>query len=266
MNIFRHELRSYRKSTIAWVISYTFLLFVFMLIYPTFTKDIGASQKIIEGLPTAVKSALEIDLKNFFTITGFFAYLFNFIALAGGIQALNLGLSVISKEISGKTAEFLMTKPVSRTRILSEKLLAVFCLIVCTNLAFSLVAFIAAKISSPDPFSAKIFLLISSSLFLIQIFFVSLGALMANLISKIKSVISVSLPTAFAFFIISTLGAILGDDKVKYLTPFKFFDPHYIISHGNYELKFLLLEIFLVIILIGFSFRIYLKKDLRSLT
>jgi ABC-2 type transport system permease protein len=93
---------------------------------------------------------------------------------------------------------------------------------------------------------------------------VAIGILFSVIIPKIKSVIAVSLPTVFAFFIIGTLGAILGNDNVRYITPFKFYDTSYVINNGGYETSFLLIEISFVVLATIASYVIYFKKDVRS--
>ena len=266
MNIYLRELKSYRKATLIWIVSLSALVVAFLLIFPAFTRDVGVSQQIIANLPSAVRSALDISMQNFFTIYGFFAYLFTFISLAGAIQAMNLGVGVLSKEDSGKTVDFLLTKPISRTAVITNKLFAVMTLIVATNVVFSTVALVAAKMVSTAAFSSKTFLLISATLLFVQVLFVALGILLSVIIPKIKSVISVTLPTVFAFFVIGTLGAIIGNDTVRYLSPFKFFDPNYIISHGSYEMKFVVIEAIFVIVAVIVSYVLYIRKDIRAVS
>ena len=43
---------------------------------------------------------------------------------------MNLGIGIISKEVRDKTADFLLTKPVSRVTILVAKMMAAFTCIV----------------------------------------------------------------------------------------------------------------------------------------
>jgi ABC-2 type transport system permease protein len=203
-------------------------------------------------------------LKNFFTIFGFYTYLFTFIPLAGTVQAMNIGVGIISKENSGKTADFLLSKPITRQKVLASKLLAALTTLIITNLIFICVSFITASAVSTDTFSGKIFVLISSTLFLVQLVFLALGILFSVILPKVKSVIAISLPTVFTFFIIGTLGSILGNENVRYISPFKFFDFNYIINNGRYEARFLLLEAIFIILSITASFVIYTKKDIPA--
>jgi ABC-2 type transport system permease protein len=265
MNIFIRELKNYRKSMLVWVVVLSALVIVFMSMFPAFTKDVAASQKVIDSFPAALRVALGISLKNFFTVYGFFAYLFSFAALAGAVQAMNLGVGVLSKEISGKTADFLLSKPVSRVKVMTSKLLAIFSVLLITNIVFSITTLIAASmVTNHADFNAGILLLISGSLLLIQLFFMALGVFLSTIIPKVKSVIAVSLPTVFIFYIIGTLGAILGNNTVRYLSPFKFYDPTYIINNREYEIKFIIIEAVFMAIAILASYIIFIKKDVHA--
>lgn len=264
MNIFLRELKAYRKSTAIWIVSLTVLVVVFLSMFPAFTGDVDVSRKILEKFPIAVRKALDISFQNFFSIYGFYAYLFTFVTLSGAVQAMNLGVGVISKEDSGKTADFLLTKPISRSEVITSKLFAVICLLLITNLVFSLVALIAANTVSTVTFDYKIFMLISATLLFIQIFFIAFGVLFSVVIPKVKSAISVSLPSVFTFFVIGMLGSIIGNENVRYITPFKFFNSDYIISHSAYEAKYLIIEAAFVVVTIAASYVIYIKKDVRA--
>jgi len=162
MNIFWHELRSNRTSLLIWSASLALLVILFLNLYPSFTKDIDASQKILANLPLALREALGISLGNFFTIFGFYSYLFTFVTLAGGIQAMNLGAGIISKENSGKTADFLLAKPVGRSMVVTQKLLAALTMLVVTNIIFAITAFATATSVSTKGFDTMTFLLITA--------------------------------------------------------------------------------------------------------
>lgn len=266
MNIFRRELRAYLRSTFIWTAALAVLIIVFMSLYPAFTKDVATSKKLLQSLPPAIRSALGIQLANFFTIFGIYSYLFLFVVLSGSVQAMNLGTSVLSKENTGKTADFLLSKPVTRPRVMTAKLSAALALIAFTNIVYLVAAGASAKAVSAKPFSLKIFIMISLILFFVQLMFLALGILVSVILPKIKSVIAVSLPVVFAFFIISVISSILDNKALRYVTPFEYYDPAYIIKHGSYEWRFVVIEIVFIIAAVAASYLIYAKKDIRAAT
>lgn len=264
MNVFLRELRAYRTSTITWVVTLCSLVVVFMSLYPAFTQDIATTRKVFEQFPDVVMVALNISLASFFTIYGFFGYLLGFATLAGAIQAMNLGTGVISKETTGKTADFLLTKPVTRWAVVSAKLGAALVLLLMTNVVFSGVAYGVASVMADEPFEASTFLLMASTLLLVQLFFLALGALFSVTIPRIKSVVAVSLPTVFTFYIVGMLGDVLANDEVRFITPFKFFETSDIIADGALDGVSLAILGGFCVAAIGLSYLIYARKDIRS--
>ncbi len=264
VNVFLHEVRSYRRSTLIWIASLCALVVLFMAMLPAFTRDVEASKQLIGQLPEALRRAFNIQLATFFTVYGFYGYLLNFASVAGAIMAMNLGTGIISKEVSGKTADFLLSKPITRPKVITAKLAAALLAIVVTSLAFALAGYLGAAAASDVDVSAKTFFLMSSTFFLIQLLFLALGALFAVVLPKVKSVVAVTLPTVFAFYIIGTLGEVLGQDAVRFLSPFRYFDSGYIIKNGSLETGYLALEVAIVVLAVVATYIVYLKRDVRA--
>lgn len=266
MNVFLRELTAYRRSTTIWALSLSGITLVFMALYPAFTTDIEATKQILSSFPEALRTALNISLANFFTLYGFFGYLLGFAVLAGSIQAMNLGVGVISKEVSGKTADFLLSKPITRTTIVSAKLGAALVMLLITNFVFATVSYFAAMTVSNEPIEAETFFLLVSTMLLVQLMFLALGALFAVIIPKVKSVVSVSLPTVFAFYIVGAIGDVLENDSVRFVSPFRFYDPNYIITNVRLDGVYLAVEAAFIVVAFALAYVIYLKKDVRSST
>lgn len=268
MNVFLREIVAYRRSTLIWMVSLGCLVALFVIgMYPAFTTDVAAAKVLLGKLPEAVRAAFDISLSNFFTIFGFYAYFLSFATVAGAIQAMNVGAGSIAKEFAGKTADFVLSKPITRPKVLTAKLAAAFVSVVATSAAFAGVGYVSALIVTSGT-SEKVplgtFVMLSLTLFFVQLFFLALGALFAVLIPKIKTAVAVSLPTVFSFFIVGMLGEVLGNDKVRYITPFKFFDTMYIIENAAFEGRYLILEAVLIVAFVAATYVIFLRKDIRA--
>ncbi|MEH7744835.1 ABC transporter permease subunit [Neobacillus drentensis] len=264
MNIFFHELRAYRKSTIIWSCSLVLIIALFMSFYPAFANDAEDFQKIMEGYPEAIRNAIGFNLGNFFTILGFYCFPLSFITLCGAIQAMNLGTSIVSKEVREKTADFLLTKPVTRTKVLTSKLFAAFVSIVITNIIYLVVTMFMVFQVKTDDFSVKILILLSLTMFFIQLIFLAVGIMISVIVPKIKSVLSVSLTTVFAFYFLGMFSSTTGEEAKRYISPFKYFDTAYIIKHSGYETSFLVAGAVIIILAITASYFVYLKKDIHA--
>lgn len=263
MNVFLHECRAYRKTTLIWTLSLVGIMVLFMSMFPTIEKDIEDYKKVLDGFPDAMKQALGLQVETFGSVLGFYSYVFVYISLCGAIQAMNFGTAIVSKEVREKTADFLLTKPITRKTILTAKVLAAFTSILFTSIVYLVASWLMVAAVATDEYSTKAFLLISISLFLLQVIFLAIGIFLSVYLPKIKSVLSVSLGTVFAFFIIGMLSS-SGDEYKRYLSPFKYFDSYYMIEHTSYEGAFLIVGLGIVAVAIIASYIYYTKKDIHS--
>jgi ABC-2 type transport system permease protein len=237
---------------------------LFLSFFPSLSSDVDGFKKLLEGYPEAIKKAVGLSIDSFATVPGYYSYIFSYVVLCGAIQAMNLGLSSVSKETREKTADFLLTKPVTRIDVITAKLFAILTSIVITNVVFIIAAILMASFVSTESINMKLFLMISITMFFIQLMFMSLGILLGVIIPKIRSVISVSLGTVFSFYIITMLYSVIDSDWLRYISPFKYFDTEYIIKNASYETPFMIIGIIFVTVSIGLSYYIYSKKDIHA--
>ena len=83
---------------------------------------------------------------------------------------------------------------------MTTKLLAAFISLVITNILYlsaSSIIIFQVKISD---FSLKLFIMLSLTMFFVQLIFLAIGIFISIIVSKIKSVLTVSLATVFAFY------------------------------------------------------------------
>ncbi|MED4227017.1 ABC transporter permease subunit [Neobacillus cucumis] len=264
MNIFFHELKAYRKSTLIWTFSLIMVALLFLSMYPSFAKDADEFKKLLAGYPLAMRKAIGLNLENIFTILGFYSYALTFTTICAAIQAMNLGTGIVSKEVREKTADFLLTKPVTRTQILTSKLLAAFTSLLFTNIVYQIaVTFIAFQVKTEE-YSVKKLVLLSLTMFFIQLIFLSIGIFISVIVPKIKSVLTVSLAIVFAFYFLGVISETSGDDVKRYISPFKYFDHTYIMKHASYEGPFLIVGAVMVVATIAASYFIYAKRDIHA--
>lgn len=111
MGVFRFELKQYKTSIIIWALSLSlaiiFLLPIFSGMLP---EDKSSVMHSLQDNP--VMEAMGISAENFFSLPGIYAFLSSFLMLAASIHAINLGLSIITKEHMQNTADFFNDKAV----------------------------------------------------------------------------------------------------------------------------------------------------------
>ena len=264
MNIFLHELKDYRKSLLLWTLALAAIALLFLSFYPSISKDIEEFTKLLEGFPEPVRQAFGIQLDRIGSVLGFYSYLFLYILLCGAIQGMNLGVSILSKEAREKTADFLLTKPVSRTKIVTAKLMAAVVSLLITNAVYLIVVSLTAAQVSTEAYSSTVLLLISLTLLFVQLIFLSIGLAISVLVPKIKSVLTVTLGTVFAFFFLGMITSIGGDGAKRFLSPFQYFDRNYIMDHASYEIPYVIAGAAIVAATVIVSYVVYLKKDIHT--
>lgn len=263
MNVFLRELRAYRKSMLTWVTSLGGIVGMFMALYPAFEADVEGLNEVLANFPEAIRALVNITPETFLSVLGFYGYLLSFAWLAASIQAMNLGVGIISKEVTGKTADFLVTKPVRRSQLVTAKLAAALTVILATNVVFIAVSYLAVA-TTGAAFDGGTLLLMASTLLLLQLVFLALGALFSVTIPKIKSVVAVSLPTVFAFYIIGAIGDVLENVELRWVSPFRYFDPIYMISERALEPEYLIVTVAFVVAAVAATYVIFAKKDIHT--
>ncbi len=263
-NILKHELRQYWKGILGWTIGLTATAAMFLSLYPSLVEQTTIFKDLLESFPPEFQKLFGINQLTVTSLIGYFGFTFTYITLLGAVQAMSLGISVFAKEISGKTSDFLMTKPISRIQIFTSKALAATSLVALLNIAFSLITFVITRLTFDNPLRTRTYILITLSLFFVQLFFLCLGFLTGIWIKKIKTVIALSLPTALGFYIVGMMDSLIGREGIKYFTPFRFFDYEYIDTNLSYEWQFVLLEIVLVCAFLYIARRIYLTRDVHA--
>jgi ABC-2 type transport system permease protein len=265
MNILLQELRMARKSLIIWCVSLVGILAFFMLLYPPVSDQLDEFQKVFNSFPLQFQQAFGLENLNIANILGFYQFVFTYILLAGAIQAMNLGVSIISAEVREKTGDFLFVKPVTRNRVVSMKILAVLIEILVTNGVVFVGALITVALLSENSFDLKLFMLLTLSLLFIQIFFASLGLFISVFLRRIRTVLPISMGVVFIFYIVYLLNETIKDEKLGLISPFGYFKLSDIARTMNYDSPSLLLWFFLVGLFIFLTYRLFAKKDLPSI-
>ena len=267
MNIFKYEFKTYIKSIIIWSISMSLLLLIFMAFYPTFSKDVALVETILENYPEEMLKAFGMSTGlPLSSVLGFLAFVFSFLQLIIAIQSANYGFSFLSIEEREFTADYLMTKPVSRQSILMSKFLAAFLSLLITDLFLVITTFLVLELfKNANDYEVKNVIVLLLSVPIFQLVFMSMGMFISVLVKKIRNVLSFSLSLAFVLYIINAMKAVFGGELLGYFSPFYHFEVGYILAEGKYDYKMVILSLILIIISLVSTFVLYTKRDIHSL-
>ena len=261
MTIFKHELRQGKTSLLIWSVSIAFMICICVLIYPEMSTqmgDVGAMFAEMGGF----SQAFGMDKINFGEFIGFFGVeCGNILGLGGAFFAALLGISALAKEEKEHTAEFLLTHPVSRVKVLFEKLCAVFAQItvlnaICVAATALSIAFIGEK--APIKTLSLLFL----SYYIMQLETAGLTFGISAFISRNGIGVGLGIATVFYFMnIISNLSE--KAELLKYLTPFGYTDGSEIISENTINIRYLTAGMVMLAVGIAAGFIKYAKKDIK---
>lgn len=264
MNIFKQELKMMLRSLIAYTIGMVAMFYFFLFFFDSFSSNTRVLDELLSNFPTEFRAAFGFSDVKMSELSGYLSFLYGYIVLIGAIFGMKLGISVLSEETRVKTADFLMSKPVKRYKIAAAKLAAILVCIALQNILMYSIAITGAMSKGDVKLTVTVFTLYNLSIFMVQLFFVGVGMFVSVLFRRIKAVMPITLAVVFMFYIIELINQSLLDEKLTYLTPFSYFKGAYIIEHSSYQLKYVVVDIAVFIILTLLGCLIYQRKDVHS--
>jgi len=265
MNISRHEFKMYSRSVITWSVAVTALLLVFVSLFSSFSQDAALLNEMMAKFPEELLTAFGMNGVDLSTILGYFSLAFLFVQVCLAIQAANYGFSLVSIEEREWTADFLLAKPVGRTQILTSKLLAALSGLIITDVVVWVTSFLFINLFKGDAtYDTGTLWLLLLSIVPFQLFFLSVGLVISLLVKRIRSVTPYAMALGFGMYVLSVFGDMLGESILEKLTPFKHFEPNYIIQHGTYDLPLVLISVAVILISLLGSYLLYTRRDIPA--
>lgn len=260
MTIFLHELKLNKIALTIWSAAISFMLGICVIIYPEMSSQMGEISEMFADMG-AFTTAFGMDQLNFGEFMGYFGIeCGNVLGLGGALFAAIVGASALAKEEKDHTAEFLLTHPLSRTRIISEKLAAALAQILILNAAVIGVTFACIGAVGVE-FEAKTLLLTFLAYLLLQI---EIAAITFGISAFLRrGELGIGLGVAFVFYFMNILSNLTEElEFVKFITPFSYADGAHIIPEGSIEIKYLAVGIVITAVGIAAAYLKYNKKDI----
>ena len=250
MTLVKHELKQGKISFLIWTASIGFLLAICIFLFPEMKGQMDSVNDMFASMGSFTE-AFVMDRLNFGTLIGFYAVeCGNVLGLGGAFFAALCAVGILSKEEKDKTAEFLLTHPVSRKRIITEKLIAVLLQITAMNLMiYALAVGAIAAVGEEIPW--KEISLMHLAYYLLQVelagicfgisAFLRKGMYFLNLIANIADVA----------------------EFLKYITPFGYCEGADIVANGRLDGAMVAIGVVMGIGGIVIAYLKYTKKDIH---
>lgn len=239
MTLAKHELRQGTISFLIWTASIGFLMAICVFLFPEMKAQMEGVSDIFASMGSFT-AAFGMDRLSFGTLTGFYAVeCGNILGLGGAFYASFCAVNILSKEEKDRTAEFLLSHPVSRIHIITEKLLAVLIQITAMNLFIHILS-IGSIAAVGEDIPWKEIRLMHIAYYLLQL---ELAGICFGISAFMrKGSIGVGLGIAAMMYFLNIIANISeAADFLKYITPFGYCEGADIVLNGCLDAKMVLI-------------------------
>lgn len=224
--MFKREMKINLKSFIIWTSILIGLFLVVYLVYPSIinSDSMKLMDEMMKMYPKEMLKAFNMDISSIDTAFGWLKTEgFVFVLLITGIYSGILGSNILLKEESDKTIEYLNSVPVTRKKIILNKIICGLIYIILMVLIVGIFNFVGLTISGDLDKTSYLLLSITPIFSSIVIFAVCL--FLSTFAHKTKKTIGISLGIVFASYflnIISEMGE--STEFLKYISIFTLAD------------------------------------------
>ena len=265
MNIYVHEFKTISRSIITWSIAIFAVMLLYMSLFSSFAADAEVLNEMMAEFPPELLAAFGMNDLDLSTVLGYFTMITLFAQILVAIQAANYGFGLVSIEERELTADFLLTRPVGRPKILTSKLLAALTGLAITNAVVWISAFVLiATFSEGRPYDRGILVMLLLTVTFIQLFFLTVALLISLFTKRIRNVTPYSMGLVFGLYFLAAFSGMLGETPIENITPFKHFEANYIVTNGAYDTPLIFLSFALIVVSVVGSYILYSRRDIHS--
>ncbi|MGN0458134.1 MAG: ABC transporter permease subunit [Eubacterium sp.] len=261
MTIVKHELKQGKTSFLIWTASIGFLLAICIFLFPEMKGQMDGVSDMFASMGSFT-DAFGMDRLNFGTLIGFYAVeCGNILGLGGAFYASLCAVGILSKEERDKTAEFLLTHPVSRKSIITQKLIAVLIQITAMNIIiYALAVGSIAAVGEEIPW--KEISLLHLAYYLLQL---ELAGICFGISAFLrKGSVGIGLGIAVMMYFLNLIANIADvADFLKYITPFGYCEGADIVSNGSLDGSLVAIGAVIGLVGIIIAYMKYAKKDIH---
>lgn len=217
--MFKRELKINLRSVIIWALTCMGIFLTGFLVYPTMPKGANLDE-LLNSMPKEFMKLFNMDITSINNVFGWIKTEGNmFLLLITGVFASTLGASILLKEESEKTIEYLAAKPVTRNQIVTAKIFSGMLCIIIMNLAVTIFNYIGLTLSGE--FNSQEYFILSFAPLLAALPLFCMSMLLATFFDKTKKTSGLSIGLVFLSYFLSVAANM--SDKVNFLKYFSIY-------------------------------------------
>lgn len=261
MTIVKHELRQGWKNLAIWTGAIGFFMVVCVLLFPQMKTQAEGMSEAFASMG-AFTAAFGMDRLNFGTLIGFYGVeCGNVVGIGGGLFAAMIGVSSLSKEERDHTAEFLLTHPIRRSRVLTEKLTALLIQVLILNVLVFLLSLASIVVIGEDiPWREVCLMHLAFLLMQVELVCVCFG------ISAFlrRGSVGVGLGLAIGTYFMNLLANLTEDlEPLKFLTPYSYAEAAEIVTEQCLDGEKIAIGMGFALVGVAVAYIKYTKKDIH---
>ena len=266
LNLFIQELKANMKGCIVAGLFAVVMLSMLYIIFSSMMEgtDMNRVQELYSVMPEKLRVAFNIPADQWTNILGAHAsYFVYYIPLMLGCYSAILGAKILSKEEQHKTAEFLLTRPISRGEVVTSKLLSLIILIIGFNVLGFITGWIGCGILSDWNFDMKSLSVLHTYGLLICLFFSFCGVFLTVLMKRAKAITGIAVGIVMGAYFIDMI--LRMSDKVQFLlffTPFHYMNLDVLSPGYGFDAWRICTLIGVLAVLIVLTHLLYRRRDI----
>ena len=260
MILFKHEIKRNLKSFLIWTLCVGSACFGCILLYGSMEGQIQGIADTFSDLG-AMSAALGMDKMSLATMKGYFATEIAMMhGLGGAMYAAALGISLISKEQSAHTVDFLNVLPITRGKLIFYKYITLVINILLFNLCCAGMYILGFIVMSENVFGQEMLLYhLATALMQLEIGTV---CFLISALTK-KNMTGAGLGIALLFFAMDMMCRIVpAIEDMKYITPFYYANAADIFTNGKISATMGTIGACVILFSLTAACGIYCRRDL----
>ena len=241
----KKEMRLSRTLLLIWMGVVLLLCGFAYFEYLSLRESLGELAELIDTFPKILTIMFGVG-EELTSALGWYGCIYFWVAILNDSYAVYLGVSCVAKETVHGTAEYLFTKPIRRSKIVTAKALSGVCnLLVLTGFS-GLCSYFTAILPLGGLEQPGAAVTTTVGMFLTEVVLFTIGLLISSLVRTYKNAARLGAGVLLGFYGLSMVADYLEVPALYYLTPLKYFDV-YTVARNGFSASFLLISIVIVL-------------------